>query len=196
MDDHRFVCMDPVSGDLQADKGHDERIAVGLPPALLTRLPGHMHQCITTFVVHPVELEHVADVPGGRTDLAVLDSGDLRVAAFEDLGDLVDGLTGGFAEAAELDAEAAALDRGTWAGWHGDPPRTVGRSAWSQELLWRVCAPAEWDRNLQLHQTSRTAMLWTRENYLSPSREGVRYGSSQGCHRFCRRTGPASPNAA
>jgi hypothetical protein len=35
-----------------------------------------------------------------------------------------------------------------------------------------------------------------RENYLSPEREEVRHGSSQGCYRFCRRTGPASPNAA
>src|SRR4029450_11584795 len=61
-------------------------------------------------------------VPWGGADLAVLDSGNFGIAAFEDVGDLVDGFAGGFAEAGEFDAEAAALDPVTWAGWHGAPP--------------------------------------------------------------------------
>jgi hypothetical protein len=132
VDSPGFVGKDAICSDLQSHQRDEEGVTVGFPPALLAGRSGELDQLIAAPGVDPVELEHVANVSGAGADLTVLDPRHLGVAAFEDVGDLVDGLAGGFTEAAEFDAEAAALDRGTWAGWHGDPPRAVGWSAWSQ----------------------------------------------------------------
>lgn len=74
MDHHCLIRENPVGRDLQPDQGNSERVAVGLPPPLPPGQPGVLDQLLAALLLDPVELQHVADIPGGGADLAVLDA--------------------------------------------------------------------------------------------------------------------------
>jgi hypothetical protein len=77
VNNHWLVGMDLVGRDLQADKGNNERVAIGLPPAPLPGFPGDVDQAVTTHGIDAVELEHLSNIPRGGADLPILDAGDL-----------------------------------------------------------------------------------------------------------------------
>jgi hypothetical protein len=126
VDHHRLVGEDPVGGDLEADQRNDEGVGVGLPPSPLAGGSGDLDQLVALRRSDPVQLQHVADVPGACADLAGLDPGDLRAGAFEGSGDLFDGLAGVLSQLSELDPEAAALNRRAWPGRHRSFPPASG----------------------------------------------------------------------
>jgi hypothetical protein len=130
------------------------------------------------FKVGVIEGKHVSDVSGSGADLAILNARYLGSAAFENLGHFIDALAGPLTQAAELDAEAAALDRGTWAGWHGDPPRAVVCLVTIVALA-SMCSCGTGSQSAVASSISNRHDTDERENYLSPEREEVRYGSSQ-----------------
>ena len=126
---HRFVGEDPVGGDLETDQGNGEACRRRLPTTPLASHPGDLDQLVAAGRIDAIGREHVPNVARGRADLAGLDAGDLRAGAFQDAGDLVDGLAGLLAQLAQLDSEAASLNRRTWSGRHESSPSASCRLA-------------------------------------------------------------------
>jgi hypothetical protein len=91
-----------------------------VPPALLARGLGHLHQALdhslVLDLVHPAE---VSDVARADAAPAVLQAADLRLRDEQALGDLLGGHALELAEPAQLLAQPASPDGGIDIGRHG-----------------------------------------------------------------------------
>lgn len=108
-DDLGFVHPERLGVGLQTDVDAVRDVAEGVPPALLARVLGHLHQGVddplVLDLVHPAQ---VADVALADAAAAVLEAADLRLRHQQPLGHLFGRHALELAEPAELLAQPAA----------------------------------------------------------------------------------------